>query len=146
MLIDEGDLTPAAFSLSVFNTPPALAASALNLTAGYTAVYPGGDTFASGLKTAAAVLEGGAASAALLVYADELCPAEYGDLAPAENEPFAFAALLTGRDGAGAASGAVPASGDAMPAAVPFQNDTPVTPAGFLKNCIRSFCEGDRSL
>jgi hypothetical protein len=99
MLIQEGDLTPAAFSLSVFNTPPALAAIALGLTAGYSALYPGQNRFDQGFSAAAAPVLCGAEEETAFVYADELCPQEYGDLCPVPNEPLAFAALLSLREG-----------------------------------------------
>jgi hypothetical protein len=95
MLIEDGDVSPAVFSLSVFNTPPALAAIALNLTAGYSAIYPAEDRFDSGLLAAAVPILAGDAEETLLVYADELVPEEYGDLRPTDNEPLAFAALLS---------------------------------------------------
>ncbi|MDR3336784.1 MAG: beta-ketoacyl synthase chain length factor [Treponema sp.] len=126
MLIEDEDLKPAAFSLSVFNTPPALATIALQLTSGYSAVYPSGDRFDSGFLAAAAGVLSGAAGEALLVYADELCPADYGKLGACRfsdlqgsYEPFAFAALLTG-DGRG------------IPAFV--NGNPPETPGLFLKN------------
>jgi hypothetical protein len=98
MLIQEGDLTPAAFSLSVFNTPPALAAIALGLTAGYSALYPGQNRFDEGFLAAAAPVLSGAEEETAFVYADELCPPEYAGLCPAGNEPLAFAALLSLRE------------------------------------------------
>jgi len=98
MLIEEGDISPSAFSQSVFNTPPAAAAIALNLRQGYCAVYPGNDSFNTGFLAAAAPLLCASAEETALVYADELCPAEYdavfGDLCPRPNTPLAFAALL----------------------------------------------------
>ncbi|MDR2785768.1 MAG: beta-ketoacyl synthase chain length factor [Treponema sp.] len=111
MLAEDGDIKPAAFSLSVFNTPPALAAIAFNLDAGYTAVYPGNDSFRTGLMAALAPVVSGAVREIVLVYADELCPEEYGAAAggyavsqgpPGTDSaacvqpraPFAFAALL----------------------------------------------------
>jgi hypothetical protein len=111
MLIEEHSLMPAAFSHSVFNTPPALAAIALDLRAGYTAVYPGNaaatadadaDRFTTGFLAAAAPLLVGRAVEILLVYADELCPPEYGSLCPLVNEPFAFGALLSLKNEEGA--------------------------------------------
>jgi hypothetical protein len=95
MLLEEGDLSPAAFSQSVFNTPPALAAIALGLRQGYSAVYPGNGRFDTGFQAAVAPLFSGKAEKIVLVYADELCPAEYGDLCPQPNKPLAFAVLLT---------------------------------------------------
>ncbi|MDR0452046.1 MAG: beta-ketoacyl synthase chain length factor [Treponema sp.] len=104
MLAEDGDLKPAAFSLSVFNTPPALAAIALNLGAGYTAVYPGNGSFRAALMAALAPVASGAAREILLAYADESYPEEYaafsggrgGTEGPA---PLAFAALLGGGGG-----------------------------------------------
>jgi hypothetical protein len=95
MLIEDGDLSPAAFSQSVFNTPPALAAIALGLRQGYSAVYPGGGRFDVGFQAAVAPLFSGKAEKIVLVYADELCPAEYGGLCPQPNKPLAFAVLLS---------------------------------------------------
>ncbi|MDR0599442.1 MAG: beta-ketoacyl synthase chain length factor [Treponema sp.] len=119
-LFEEGEIPPAAFSLSVFNAPPALASMALNLTAGYSAVYPGGNNFRSALRGAAASLlavpPGGAPRSGerlALAYADEALIPEYRPLgrvppgaAPGHSvPPLAFAALLSAapEDGAGAA-------------------------------------------
>jgi hypothetical protein len=90
MMIEEGDLSPAAFSQSVFNTPPALAAIALGLKAGYSAVYP--VCFNTGFQAAVAPLYSGKAEMVVFVYADELCPPEYG---PQPNKALAFAVLLS---------------------------------------------------
>ncbi|MDR0289523.1 MAG: beta-ketoacyl synthase chain length factor [Treponema sp.] len=95
MIIEEGDISPSAFSQSVFNTPPALAAIALGLEAGYSAIYPGDMCFCSGFLAAAAPLFAGSADSLILLYADELCPAEYGSLCPQPDKPFAFAAELS---------------------------------------------------
>jgi hypothetical protein len=100
MLIEERAVLPAAFSLSVFNAPPALAAMVLGLSAGYTAVYPA-DGFRSALLLAAAPVLSGSAEETALVYADELCPPDYGDLCPPDNKPLAFAAVLSGAAAAG---------------------------------------------
>ena len=94
MLIEEGDISPAAFSQSVFNTPPGAATIALNLRAGYSAVYPGNNCFNTGFLSAAVPLLCAGAEQIDLVYADELCPPEYGSLCPHPNTPLAFAALL----------------------------------------------------
>ena len=94
-LIQEGDISPSAFSQSVFNTAPAAAAIALNLWQGYSAVYPGNNSFNSGFLAAVAALLCGDAAETVLVYADEFCPPEYGDLCPRPNAALAFAALLS---------------------------------------------------
>jgi hypothetical protein len=93
MMIEEGDLSPAAFSQSVFNTPPALAAIALGLKAGYSAVYTA--CFNTGFQAAVAPLYSGKAEMVVFVYADELCPPEYGGLCPQPDKPLAYAVLLS---------------------------------------------------
>jgi hypothetical protein len=95
MLIGEGDLSPAAFSQSVFNTPPALAAIALGLRQGYSALYPGNGRFDTGFMAAVAPLFSGKADEVIFVYADELCPPEYSGLCPQPNKPLAFAVLIS---------------------------------------------------
>jgi len=78
MLLEEKALMPAAFSLSVFNTPVALASIALGLKGGYSAIYPAGkNPFAAGLAAAEAALLCGTAEKIVFVYADEEVPAEY---------------------------------------------------------------------
>jgi hypothetical protein len=137
MLIQEGDLTPAAFSLSVFNTPPALASIALGLTAGYSALYPGQNRFDQGFLAAAAPVLCGAEEETVFVYADELCPPEYGCLCPPGNEPLAFAALLSLQD----KGGSVPVF---RPGAAPELLENPdvpehlESPGAFLKHLYRA--------
>ena len=137
MLVQDGFIMPAAFSHSVFNAPPALAAIALHLTAGYTAVYPpnpaaGAGHFDTGLLAAAAPVLCGDAEETLLVYADELCPPEYAALFRQKNRPLAFSALISNRDGAsegGAAAIPLPQTGGAA---------EPESPAGFLRRLYRN--------
>jgi len=98
-LIEENDLSPAAFSQSVFNTAPAAATIVFNLRQGYTALYPAKNSFRSGFITAAAPLFIPGSGDIALIYADELCPPEYGDLCPEPNIPLAFAAILSAKEG-----------------------------------------------
>jgi hypothetical protein len=97
-LIEEGALSPAAFSHSVFNAPPALASICFALKGGYTALYP--VHFGSALDAARAMIEAEAEKTEnpklIFVYADEYRPDEYADLYPLEPEipPLAFALLL----------------------------------------------------
>jgi hypothetical protein len=96
MLIEDKALMPAAFSLSVFNAPAALASIALGLKGGYSALYPGNDSFSAGLMAAEAAFLSGEMEELVFVYADEEAPPEYqcffqGCLPP----PMAFAFLLT---------------------------------------------------
>jgi len=95
MLIEEKSLMPAAFSLSVFNAPPALASIALGLKGGYSALYPGNNSFAAGLAAAEASLLFGVQSELIFVYADEQAPPEYGCYFKEDYPAIAFALLLT---------------------------------------------------
>ena len=120
MLIEEKALTPAVFSLSVFNAPAALASIALGLKGGYSALYPGNNSFAAGLAAAEAALSEAALSEDALsedalseaaspdatgelifVYADEEAPPEYRSFFQSDHVPggqtpsVAFAVLLT---------------------------------------------------
>jgi hypothetical protein len=104
MLVEEETVMPAAFSLSVFNTPPAVASIALNLRGGYSALYPADDRFTPGLLAAAAPLLSGHTTEVLLVYADELVPPEYGGLTFAKTGPFAFGVVLSSQNLPGSAA------------------------------------------
>ena len=94
-LIQEKTVSPAAFSLSVFNAPVALATIALGLKGGYTALYPGKNSFSTGIKAAEAALVSGDAPAELIfVYADEELPPEYQGFSEC-SPPAAFGLLLS---------------------------------------------------
>ena len=95
MLIEEKSLSPAAFSLSVFNAPAALASIALGLKGGYSALYPGNNSFAAGLDAAAASFVSDEQKELIFVYADEQAPPEYGCYANECSSAIAFAFLLT---------------------------------------------------
>jgi hypothetical protein len=96
MLIEEKELMPAAFSLSVFNAPVALATIALGLKGGYTALYPTGkNAFAAGLASAEAALLCGTAREIVFAYADEEPPPEYRSLSDKYPPPAAFGFLLS---------------------------------------------------
>ena len=96
MLIEENELTPTPFSLSVFNTPVAMASIALGLRGGYTALYSAGnDPFATGLTAAAAALHCGAVQEIAFVYADEEMPPEYRLFLSECPPPLAFGFLLS---------------------------------------------------
>ncbi|GMO29606.1 MAG: hypothetical protein Ta2F_05000 [Termitinemataceae bacterium] len=93
MLLTDHEIMPAPFSISVFNSAPALASIALNLKAGYTAIYP--LCFKDGFLTAIAPLLCGEAEECLFVYADESIPFEYKAICNKPPEPLAFATLLS---------------------------------------------------
>ncbi|GBU28125.1 hypothetical protein R84B8_01683 [Treponema sp. R8-4-B8] len=77
MLIEDKALMPAAFSLSVFNAPAALASIALGLKGGYSALYPGNNSFTASLLAAQAEFLSGAQEELIFIYADEQAPPEY---------------------------------------------------------------------
>ena len=94
-LIEENNIMPAAFSLSVFNAPAALASIAFNLKGGYSAVYPGGNSFTAGLSLAEAAFLCGESEELIFIYADEEIPHEYKDIFPGTHPPLAFGFVLT---------------------------------------------------
>lgn len=102
-LIEERDVSPASFAISVFNTPPASAAIALDLKAGYTAIYPGSDDFSCALACAFAPILCGKEKRVIFAFADELIPQEYvfstdGTVGTTpQKPPLAFALALSER-------------------------------------------------
>jgi hypothetical protein len=92
-LFDSGEVLPAAFSLSVFNSAVAQASIACDLRGGYGALYP--KKFYDAFLAAIAPLLSGDESETLLVYADEQYPAEYGQITGPLPAPLAFAVALS---------------------------------------------------
>ncbi len=103
-IIEDCEILPAGFSLSVFNTPIAAATLCLGLKAGYSVIYPSKGKFSDALKGAASPVLCGAENVVVLVYADEYVPDEYGSLKPERNCGFAFACVLTATETPGAVS------------------------------------------
>ena len=95
MLIEEKSLMPAAFSFSVFNAPTALASIALGLKGGYSALYPGNNSFTAGLAAAEASFVSDKQEELIFVYADEQAPPEYERCFNECPPAIAFALLLT---------------------------------------------------
>jgi hypothetical protein len=95
MLGEEGAISPAAFSLSGFNTPVALASIAFGLKGGYSALYPAKNSFITCVKTAQAMLLSGRTEELALVYADESIPPECGCFFRECPRPAAFGLLLS---------------------------------------------------
>ncbi len=127
-LISEQTVLPAAFSLSVFNAPIALAAIACGLKSGYSAIFPAGGSFYDGLVTALSPVLGGGADRILLVYGDELIPEEYRTVSPAaaqEEGPLAFACVASA------------AASDSCRIPVQLSSARGKSPASFLKALIR---------
>ena len=123
MVIEDDAVMPAAFSLSVFNTPIALASMAFGLKGGYTAVYLRYNSFTDGLALAQASLSFGDNEDLIFVYADENPPQEYsGFFLDKPFCPFAFGVILTRKYN----SGFIPLS----------QIKEKNTPEDFLKNLL----------
>lgn len=88
-LIDTGAVSPAHFSLSVFNASVANATILENNTAGYSAVFSGKESFTSGLTDCLAALQNcDDATERTFIFADELIPETY---APVAGVPYPYA-------------------------------------------------------
>ena len=98
-LIKDNSIMPAAFSLSVFNAPPALASIAFGLKGGYTAVFPGENSLIAGLSLTEAAFLNGKSEELIFIYADEEIPREYKDIIPGTHLPLAFGFVLTRNPG-----------------------------------------------
>jgi len=94
-LLDTHQVSPAAFSLSVFNAPVAALSILDKNTAGYTALFPGKDAFRLGLLDAAAAIQSGSDEERLFIYADEYIPEEYRSIISHMTYPFSLALVLT---------------------------------------------------
>lgn len=90
-LVEEFEVLPANFSISVFNTPPAVATIALKIKAGYTAIYPSEDNFFSAFISACTPILCGKEEKIIFVYADEKISEEYQPTV--HNEKTDFSAL-----------------------------------------------------
>ena len=102
-LVEDADVMPAQFSLSVFNTPPAATTIALGMKAGYTAIYPSEDNFLSALLAASSPVLCGSEKNVIFAYADEKIPEEYAECAGFSGElPLAFACLISDAKSEGA--------------------------------------------
>jgi hypothetical protein len=121
MLIEEKITLPASFSLSVFNTPIALATLAFKLQGGYSVIFPSKGNFRDAFAAACAPVLSGNEKEIMLVYSDELPPEEYSCLGTAEYKPFAFAAIISDSENG---------------VHIPTMENVPETPAAFLKDII----------
>ena len=97
MLIENGNILPAPFSLSVFNASPAMATIALGMKGGYTSLYPERNMFHEGFLYGAAPVLAGEAESVILVFADQKLPEEYSIIAAPEDRisPYAAAFVLS---------------------------------------------------
>ena len=96
-LIDTGTVSPAHFSLSVFNAAIANASILETNTAGYSAIFSGKNTFTTGLADCIAALENEHGTSRSFIFADELIPETYAPVAgvPYPNAVCALALRLT---------------------------------------------------
>ncbi len=92
MLIEDKSVMPAAFSLSVFNTPVAAASIVLGLKNGYSVEFASKGNFKDTLISASAPVLSGDEDKIIFAYADEKIPDEYGVQG---KEPFAFATVIS---------------------------------------------------
>lgn len=96
-LIDTGTVSPAHFSLSVFNAAVANASILESNSAGYSAVFSGKDAFTAGLTDCLAALKIESSDTRTFIFADELIPETYATVAgvPYPNAVCAIALRLT---------------------------------------------------
>ncbi len=94
-LIEDGEVSPSNFSLSVFNTPVAALSITEKSTKGYTACYPGDDVFATGFLEAASSILSGTEQDVLFIVADEAVPDAYASLCDGRAIPYAIAFVLS---------------------------------------------------
>ncbi|MBP5576414.1 MAG: beta-ketoacyl synthase chain length factor [Treponema sp.] len=100
-VITEGSVMPAAFSLSTFNAPIALATLQCGIKSGYEVVFPSKGNFSYALQAAEASVFGGKNDRILFVYGEELFPKEYDSIKSVKegnihipNIPLAFALVI----------------------------------------------------
>lgn len=101
-LIGENEVSPANFSLSVFNTPVAALTIAEKNTEGYVACYPGTGAFRLGFLESAAAVLSGSERERLFIVADEKLPEAYACLRAGPDVPYALALVLSASGGGNA--------------------------------------------
>ena len=94
-ILDSGEVSPAKFSQSVFNTPVAAASIVEKNRAGYRAVFAGRRSFENGLREAIAPILSGRETERIFVFADERIPSEYAPIAPVPNPVCALALRIS---------------------------------------------------
>lgn len=102
-LLDTGNVSPAHFSLSVFNASIANATILTKNTAGYSAVFSGKVAFRDGLRDCVAALKAQSEQERVFIFADERIPETYAPVAgsPYPNAVCALALRLTTVPGEG---------------------------------------------
>ena len=94
-ILDTGTVSPAHFSLSVFNAPVAALTILSKDTAGYAATFSGEHSFEDGLAEAASAILSESEESRIFIYGNENIPAEYAALAKDPVPPFAIAVKLS---------------------------------------------------
>ncbi len=97
-LIDSGEVRPAAFSLSVFNTPVSLLSIHEDNRQAAAVLLSGDRDLTSGLMSILSDVRLNPEKDFLIIFADELIPEDYQDLYDGELHPYAFAMVVGGRD------------------------------------------------
>jgi len=100
-LADSGEVSPAAFSLSVHHALAGLLSIAADNRAGHSAVAAGGESFGYGCLEAATCLAEGA-NRVLVLHFDEALPESYDGIGFEAEETLALALLLAPDDASGA--------------------------------------------
>ena len=98
-IIEDCEILPAGFSLSVFNTPIAAASLSLQMKGGYSVIYPSKGDFSSAFAASCAPVLASSEEKVIFVYADEYVPDAYGKLQPENNKGMAFACILSATAG-----------------------------------------------
>lgn len=95
-LIETNTVSPAAFSLSVFNAPVSCATIVEKNMAGYSASYAGNESFINGLKDCVNALLTNEGEERIFVFSDELVPEVYAPIVDGyPNVPCALALRLS---------------------------------------------------
>lgn len=94
-ILDSGEVSPAKFSLSVFNAPVAAASIIESNMTGYRAIFSGKRSFEDGLREAYSALLSGRESERIFVFADERIPETYSEISPYPNPVCALALRLS---------------------------------------------------
>ncbi len=100
-ILSSGEVSPANFSLSVFNTPASATSIVERNMTGYRAVFSGKRSFEYGLRESLMPIVSGRASERIFVFADERIPEEYSSIAVYPNPVCALALRISSNaDGA----------------------------------------------
>ncbi len=93
-LLDDGEIRPADFSLSVFNTPLSLLSIEEKAKGSVNVLLAGEKTAAAGLQSMTAHGVCCPEERQLILFADELLPEEYETLAVTPSVPYAFGFII----------------------------------------------------